>query len=139
MNLLHAILTIIFQHIAAYADAAPTISVNPSLGLTHITQGSQVLNSNPSGIDTVISDVLLFVFSIAGLVAFIFIIIAGFTYLTGGGDQNSIEKSKKTLTNAIIGLVIVLFSYFLTHLLLSFFGLGNSGAAQGFNNLFNSV
>jgi|SRR3989338_11028979 len=48
---------------------------------------------------------------IVGLVSILFIIIGGFQYITSRGNEEQAEASKKTLTNAIIGLVIVILSY----------------------------
>lgn len=39
------------------------------------------------------------------------IIYAGFLVLTGGGDEEKSEKAKKTIIYAIIGILIILFSY----------------------------
>lgn len=49
-------------------------------------------------------------FSLAGTVALIFIIISGFKLTRSGGDPKQAEDARKTLTYAIIGLVIVLLS-----------------------------
>ena len=43
----------------------------------------------------------------AGAVAIFFIILSGIKLMLSGGDQIQVEKSKKTLTFAIIGLVII--------------------------------
>jgi len=36
---------------------------------------------------------------------------AGFLVLTGGGDEEKSERAKKTIMYAIIGILIILFSY----------------------------
>jgi len=48
------------------------------------------------------------IFSVTlGLVAVIMIMIAGFKYVTSGGDANSIASAKQTILYAIVGLIIV--------------------------------
>lgn len=49
---------------------------------------------------------------LAGILAFIFIIVGGFAIITGSGDSDpkKIEQGKKTLTMAVIGLIIVVFA-----------------------------
>ncbi len=49
---------------------------------------------------------------LAGVLAFIFIIVGGFAIITGSGDSDpkKIEQGKKTLTMAVIGLIIVVFA-----------------------------
>ncbi len=45
---------------------------------------------------------------LAGTVAVLFIMLGGFWYLTSAGNEESAEKGQKTLTNAIIGLVVII-------------------------------
>ena len=51
------------------------------------------------------------VISIAGAMAFLFIIIGGIQILTAYGDEEKITTAKKTITYAIIGLLVALLSY----------------------------
>lgn len=53
----------------------------------------------------------------AGVVAVIFIIVAGYKYLTSGGDAKKLEGAQKTLTFAIIGLFLIVFSFFIINLI----------------------
>jgi hypothetical protein len=55
---------------------------------------------------TVIVSILNAVIGVAGIVAVIFIIIGGINYMTSGGDSTKVEKGKKTIIYALIGLVI---------------------------------
>jgi TRAP-type C4-dicarboxylate transport system permease small subunit len=41
-----------------------------------------------------------------GYIAFFFILYGGFQFLTGGNNPSQIEKARKTLLNAVIGLII---------------------------------
>jgi hypothetical protein len=54
-----------------------------------------------------------------GYLAIAFIIMGGFMYMTAGGDAKLIEKGKKTLTNAIIGLVMSIASIAIVNLIFS--------------------
>lgn len=53
----------------------------------------------------------------AGVVAVIFIIVAGYKYLTSGGDPKKLEGAQKTLTFAIIGLFLIVFSFLIINLI----------------------
>jgi amino acid transporter len=44
-------------------------------------------------------------------VAVIFLIIGGFRYITAGGNEESVEKGKSSVINALIGIVIIVLSY----------------------------
>lgn len=52
----------------------------------------------------------------AGLWFTFHILIAGFTWLTAAGDKTKAEKAQKTLTDSIIGLVIVVSAIFIARL-----------------------
>ncbi len=41
-----------------------------------------------------------------GIASFLFIIVAGFKYVLAQGEEAMVAKAKKTLSNAVIGLVI---------------------------------
>lgn len=45
---------------------------------------------------------------IIGYIAVFFIIYGGFLYMTGGSNPSQLEKAKKSITNAIIGLAIAI-------------------------------
>ena len=55
----------------------------------------------------VITIVLKWLLTLAGVAATVFIIIGGYQYITAAGNEEMSEKGKKTLVNAVIGLVIV--------------------------------
>jgi len=65
--------------------------------------------------DTNITDLLLRIINImlavAGLVAVVFLIIGGFRYITAGGNEEASEAGKKTIINAIIGIVVIILSF----------------------------
>ncbi|MBQ7202034.1 hypothetical protein IJS18_01430 [Candidatus Saccharibacteria bacterium] len=48
--------------------------------------------------------------SVAGIVAVIFIIVGGVGYMTSAGDPSKLQKAKKTILYAVIGLIIVALS-----------------------------
>ena len=56
---------------------------------------------------TVISILL----AMSGIVAVIMIIIGGYLFMTARGDETQAKNGRKTLTNALIGLAIIVVSY----------------------------
>lgn len=60
----------------------------------------------------------------AGATAVIVIIIGGIKYLLSGGDAKKVEGAKKTITFAIIGLIIVLSAAFIVSLVADITGVG---------------
>ena len=54
----------------------------------------------------------------AALVAVILIIVAGYMFITSSGDADKVEKAGKTLSGAIVGLVIVFIARILVEFIL---------------------
>jgi len=48
---------------------------------------------------------------IAGLVAVLFLILGGFRYITSAGNEETAENAKKIITNAIIGIVVIILAF----------------------------
>ena len=46
-----------------------------------------------------------------GLISMLFIMLGGYQYVVSGANEELAEKGKKTLRNAIIGLVVTILSY----------------------------
>lgn len=65
-------------------------------------------NSTASGLIMQIINVAL---AVAGLIAVLFLIIGGFRYITSAGNEETAENAKKIITNAIIGVVIIILSF----------------------------
>lgn len=59
----------------------------------------------------IILNIVNFFLGFLGLIAVIMVIYGGITYVTAGGNQEAIDKAKKIIMYAIIGIVIVLISF----------------------------
>ena len=68
-------------------------------------QGCANVSSN-GDVSGVVTGILNAVIGIASLVAVIFIVIGGINYMTSAGDSGKVEKGKKTIIYAAIGLII---------------------------------
>jgi hypothetical protein len=47
----------------------------------------------------------------AGVLAFLFLLMGGIQWITAGGDKDAVEKSRRKITQALVGLVIVFSVY----------------------------
>ena len=68
---------------------------------------------------------LNFFLGFLGLVAVIMIIYGGVLYVTAAGNQENIDKGKKIIMYAVVGIVIILLAFALVNTLLT--GLGAGG------------
>ncbi len=100
--------------VPAYAEDCPPNSSNP-------TDIETICNPSPKFFIDFGHDsnnfpaLLLFIINallaLVGLVSMVFIMLGGFQYITSRGNEEQAETGKRSLTNAIIGLVVVVMSY----------------------------
>jgi|SRR3989344_2996602 len=66
-----------------------------------------------SAFSRVVGNVITWVLAIVALIAFIYLIISGVNYITAGGDAEKATKARTGILNAIIGIIVVVISYFI--------------------------
>lgn len=59
----------------------------------------------------------------SGVVAVFFSVFAGIKFITSGGDAKQVDSARKTMTFAIIGLVIILLSFFIVKIIAGLTGI----------------
>ena len=62
-------------------------------------------------IEDVIINVINGVVGVFGIVATVFIIVGGVGYMTSNGDSGKVEKAKKTILYAVIGLIVSVLAF----------------------------
>lgn len=62
------------------------------------------------------------VVSLSAVGLFLMFIAGGFSFLFSGGDQKKLEQARGTLTNAIIGLVVIVCAYLILRIIGTFTG-----------------
>ena len=62
------------------------------------------------------------IIALSGVVLFIMLIVSGYNFLFSGGDQKKLEKAQGTMTNAIIGLVVIACAYLILVIIKVFTG-----------------
>lgn len=48
---------------------------------------------------------------VSGILLLLYLVVGGITWLTSAGDKESLERAKKTMTNAVIGISILAVSF----------------------------
>ena len=87
---------------------------------------SGVKTGTEANIDSVyalIANIANFALFLAGTLAVIFIIIGGIQLSMSAGNSSGQEKAKKTITNAIVGLILAISAGAIGQLVMSAFGL----------------
>jgi hypothetical protein len=82
------------------------------------------LNSDTLTLGTVITQLLPYVFGVAGIILLFMIISSGFQMMTSKGDPKIFQVAQGKLTTAVVGILILFASFFVVRLILKFFGIG---------------
>lgn len=67
--------------------------------------------SDNDDIRIIVARLIRVVLGLLGIIALVIIIAAGFRWMTANGDEEKVTESKRQLTNAVIGLIIILASF----------------------------
>ena len=93
------------------------------------------VNDGFCDINSAIRQIIYWVLSIVGMVAALMLVWGGFQYMTAGGDDSAVKKARQRMTNAVIGLAIVLFAYIIVaitvNVLTSVSPTGGGGSTSG--------
>lgn len=85
--------------------------VSKTVGKTcEIVPPSQAEGALSKFIWKIILNIIEMLVQLVGYTALVFLIIGGFRYITATGEPDKMTAAKKTITNAIVGLIIALAS-----------------------------
>ncbi len=73
-------------------------------------------------LEPIFTSVVKALLELAGAVLFIMLLVGGFKFLFSGGDQKKLESAKGAITNAIIGLVVIIMAYLILLTIKTFTG-----------------
>lgn len=102
-----------------FAQTQPWPSLEPTLKTKCAENGVATLQ----GFECIFANILSIIIPLAGLAAFVTLIIGGFQYLTSAGDPKQLQKATGTITAAVIGIAVILGIWFIFKLLFVITGL----------------
>lgn len=91
---------------AGVKDAAGTVNANTSVG-------------------SIITFLVAFVIIIAVLLALVFIVIGAIQWITSGGDKTKVDSARNHIVAAVLGLIVIAFSFVLINVVITALGLGS--------------
>ena len=71
-------------------------------------------------IDSLAKTIIEWALYLAAIVAVVFIIIGGYYYITARGNDTQVAQGRKTLVNALIGLVLIVLSFLIVQIVYRF-------------------
>ncbi len=101
--------SVLFLPYIVFADTASDVATTAGYSTTQSLLGT---------IGTIISVVL----GLLGVIFLILLIYSGWVWMTAGGEEEKINKAKRILINAVVGLVITLSAYAIASFLLNAIG-----------------
>lgn len=87
-----------------------------NLGDKLLFQGSSA-NSEYSSTSDLINNILPNIYVAGGIIIFFMIVFGGFTIIANAGNKDKIADGSKTITSAIIGLLVLFASYWIIQLI----------------------
>ena len=95
-------------------NEAGNYCMNTMLGDEKQDNSLKAILGKNKDIPTLIGTIVGTILSLLGVIFSVLIIYGGFIWMLAGGNEQNVEKAKNILTQAIIGLVIVLMAYAIT-------------------------
>jgi uncharacterized membrane protein YvlD (DUF360 family) len=86
-------------------------------------EGFEKFKFSQSTLGDIISALLPYLLTLAGLGLFLYLITAGFAYMTSAGDPKKTQAAREKITNALIGLIVIFVAYWLIQILEKILGL----------------
>jgi Type IV secretion system pilin len=72
-----------------------------------------ISDASNASIGKIISNAISIMLIVTVILALIYLILGGITWITSGGDKSKVETARKRLTFAVVGLVIALGAFFI--------------------------
>jgi amino acid transporter len=76
-------------------------------------------------------ELINFFIGFAAFIAVVMLVVGGYLFITSAGDPEKTEKAQKTITAAIIGLIIVFIARAIVFFVVDIGDLGNGGGGGG--------
>jgi hypothetical protein len=103
-----------------------TLGGNSSGKVCDFIGGTAGVPANCSSINTLFGTVVTFLFSVAGLVFFVMLVISGIKIITAGGDKEKISSAQTAIMHAVIGIIVVAGAYLILELVTGVLGVQGS-------------
>jgi hypothetical protein len=122
-----------FSYAANLGDAFDS-SANKPLNSAAIQGGGY---SDKATFESIIGQIITTALGLIGVIFLILAIYGGYTWMTAHGNDEMVEKARKTIVSAVIGLIIVLAAYAISRYIVSTIGdktLNNDKTTTQLNN-----
>ena len=81
--------------------------------------------SNSSGFNSFITNLITSTITIAGIMLLAYFMYGAVVWITASGDHKKLDEAKMIINNAIVGIILVVLSYFVVGLVGGILGIPN--------------
>ena len=76
-------------------------------------EGTEVIDgvATIKGFEWIFRNVVTMAIGFAGITLFLLLLVGGFKYLTSGGNPESVASAQRTITSALVGLIIIALAF----------------------------
>jgi len=116
-NNLYKIIMTVLSFVLLLPDKAKSYDFQGNSGLKKTAQGTghaDISIFTPGGLASGIGMVINIVLSLLGVVFLILMVYGGYLWMSSSGNEEQVNKAKKIITSAIVGLVITAAAYAIT-------------------------
>lgn len=99
--------------------AHPAAQTSSSAGTLEGTDIPKVTPIKNATIPEIAVTAINFLLVVAGALSVIFLIVGGIRYIISSGSPDAIDRAKKTVLYAVVGIIVVLLSYTIVNILTS--------------------
>ena len=96
------------------AEELPNLEYSQGI-MKKVAGGEGIGYNTEQGFEATLGNIIRIFLSLLGIFFLILIIIGGYEWMMAGGNEETIQKAKKRIINATIGLAIVLMAYAITY------------------------
>lgn len=68
-------------------------------------------SQTPSSVSQILSNIIIYILGFSAALAVLFVIIGGLRFIISSGDQTAANQAKKIILYAVLGLLIIIFSF----------------------------
>ncbi len=107
-----------FQKLAVGVTTALAVALPLVASAISFEDPSQTFQLGTSDLKAAVINIINWVLGLLGIIAVIMVLVGGFQWMTAGGNEDKVEKSKKIISAAIVGLIIILLAWAIVNFVL---------------------
>lgn len=77
------------------------------------------VSAGAADLPTFIGRIIAVLLGVMGIILVVYVIMAGITYMTAGGDDTKVKKAKAMIQTSVVGIIIIVAAYSISSFVIS--------------------